>query len=125
MLSQSTELGPLIEREVTRALLPRALAACNGGGTLSFGALTANREGLQRRNKTLPWHDVARMEVRGGRFRIMRQGRRSPWAAIPTGKVLNLALLQALWVSSDIGGEFIGPAHGARWHTGTTHWNTM
>lgn len=103
MLSQSAELGALIEREVTRALLPRALATCDGGGTLSFGALTANREGLHRRNKTLPWHDVARMEVRGGRFRIMRQGRRSPWASVPTGKVLNLALLQALWVS--IGGQ--------------------
>lgn len=101
MLSQSAELGSLIEREVTRALLPRALATCDGGGTLAFGALTADREGLHRRNKTLPWRDVARMEVRGGRFRILRQGRHYPWASLPTGKVPNIALLQALFSCVD------------------------
>ena len=94
------ELGKAIEEEVTRRLLPEALATYNTGGLVSFGAIQVSLQGIsvQKQNgpKTLAWNEFNGYKVYDGRVKIKKRDARLVWETLLIPQVPNLCVLLAL-----------------------------
>ncbi len=94
------ELGKAIEEEVTRRLLPGAIAAYDAGNPVSFGAIQVSLQGIsvqqQKGPKTLAWDDFERIKVYDGRVRIKKRNARLTWETLLIPQVPNLCVLLAL-----------------------------
>lgn len=94
------ELGEAIEDEVTRRLLPEALAAYTTGGPVSFGAIQVSSQGIlvqkQDGSKTLAWNEFNGYKVYDGRVKIQKRDARRVWETLLIPQVPNLCVLQAL-----------------------------
>lgn len=94
------ELGKAIEDEVTRHLLPEALAVYQTGGAVSFGAMQVSSQGIsvQKQNelKTLLWSEFNGYKVYDGRVNIKKRAGRLAWETLLISQVPNLCVLLAL-----------------------------
>lgn len=88
------ELGAEIEREVTRHLLPGAIAAYEAGQAVSFGPVSATFQGLsvQEGRKTLPWEELGEVYVDKGFTTIKKRGALLTWEKLSVSQMLNLCV---------------------------------
>lgn len=91
------QLESILEREVTRCLLPRVIQAFEKGRWVSFGALRASSQGIHVKQKedALSWDEV-RFVLNEQHLAIKRTGQQHPWAVLPLASVRNLCLLRGL-----------------------------
>ncbi len=91
-------LGKQIEREVTRRLLPEALAAYKAGQTLNFGAVNVTPQGLslEETRKALPWEKLGAIDENKGYLIVKEKGTLSTWENIEVSTMLNLCVLLPL-----------------------------
>ncbi|HZN71189.1 MAG TPA: DUF6585 family protein [Micromonosporaceae bacterium] len=73
--SKPEEWGPLIQREVTVAQLPRVMETIGRGGTCRFGDLAINRDGLSIGERALGWPEIQEIDVASGYLRIKKTGK--------------------------------------------------
>jgi hypothetical protein len=92
------ELGKTIEEEVTRRMLPGAVAAYNAGSPVNFGAIMVSYQGISVQNgqKTLGWNEFKTIKVYDGRVTIKKQGAMLDWEKLLIPQVPNLCVLVAL-----------------------------
>jgi hypothetical protein len=83
------EWGPLIQTEILRAQLPRALAALDAGTNLQFGPLTINRGGIATSSKSLRWNEIENIDLFQGYLRIKQAGRWLRWSSRPVSQIPN------------------------------------
>ncbi len=57
------KLGAIIEQKTAELLLPEAQRAYQQGQALSFGPFTVDQSGLTYKKKTLPWNEVAKIQL--------------------------------------------------------------
>ncbi|WP_372406036.1 DUF6585 family protein [Streptomyces luteireticuli] len=93
------EWGAEIERAVTRAQLPRALAALDEGGRLAFGDVWLTGEGIGTGAGTgkvsARWSQVRRVDIRNGAVEVDIAGERHVWGRAVSG-IPNPFVLRAL-----------------------------
>jgi hypothetical protein len=90
------DLRELVEKQTLPHLLPPALQTFRAGKTLSFGAVSVNRDGLQHPYGILPWVDLDSLEVIKGKLIIRNHRSWRVMARVPRSKVPNLHVLLAL-----------------------------
>jgi hypothetical protein len=97
MMENGAALGPAIEEHVARALTPGLEQALGGGRDVAFGPLTLTADGIVHAGKTLPWKDVARIELlAGGSVAVYQKDGWQVWGRARMSRVPNLAVLFAL-----------------------------
>ncbi len=95
-LKNVEELGNTIQQEVTKRLLPRAVATYNSGGTVSFGKLAISPMGLAWGDKSLPWADIQGVQINKGMLSVKKQGKWLNWANIPVASIPNMLVALTL-----------------------------
>lgn len=91
-------LGAEIEREVTRHLLPGAIAAYETGHVVSFGPISVTLSGLsvQAGRKILPWEDLGEIYEDNGFITIKKRGALLTWEKLSISQMLNLCVFLPL-----------------------------
>jgi hypothetical protein len=95
-LERADQLAELIERETARRMLPEAERQLDAGGSVTFGPLTVGSAGLTKGSATLPWDEIADVQVVKGVLTARQRGRRRAWCAVGVSKVPNVAVLLGL-----------------------------
>ncbi|MFJ8845995.1 DUF6585 family protein [Streptomyces cyaneofuscatus] len=73
--SKPQEWGTAIQQGVTRAQLPKALAAIHSGESLSFGKLWISREAVGSARDAAKWTQIEEIRVIGGYVKIKMAGK--------------------------------------------------
>lgn len=92
-------LREVVEREVTRRLLPAALAEFDAGRRVAFGPLAIGPAGVSVEGKPelVPWEQVDKLEVEVDAVVVRRRGHRfGSWARVDAAAVANLPVAEAL-----------------------------
>jgi hypothetical protein len=89
-------LTDVIENEVARRMLPRALADIRAGRPWLFGDLRLTRDGLEYGGEFLPWRQFKEASCDGLAIAFRRHGAWQAWKRIGTDQVPNLRLLLTL-----------------------------
>ncbi|GHO47059.1 DUF6585 family protein [Ktedonospora formicarum] len=89
-------LGGMIEQETTRLLFPEALENYQQGQLLSYGPFTLDQLGLNYKGRSLPWSEVADIQVVRGHVLVKEHDTLFAWANVVYGEVPNLRVLQRL-----------------------------
>ena len=89
-------LGKTIQTEVTRRLLPGAVAAFARGETQSFGDVTISKEGLAHGTDRLPWEQVEGVRIEGRSLTVRKEAKWFPWSTVEVSRVPNVYVLLAL-----------------------------
>jgi hypothetical protein len=97
-------LTDVIENEVARRMLPRALADIRSGRPWFFGELRMTRDGLQYDGEVLPWHRFKKASCDGLTITFGQHDRWGTWKKIATDQVPNIRLL--LTLVRQLGEEF-------------------
>lgn len=87
-IERPREWGTEIQRAVTSAQLPGAVAALERGEDLSFGDITVNRDGISARGKSVPWGQLQEIQVKDGYVSLKQAGQ---WRSLSTTPVKNIA----------------------------------
>jgi len=95
------KLGKAIEQEVTRHLLPGALAAYNAGQPVSFGEISVSGQGItiRSRQETIAWNELNMVQGSGSHIYInwKKQGHLlASTRTIPISEVPNVCVLTEL-----------------------------
>ena len=90
------DLGTIIQREVTKLLLPRTIASYKSGETLSFGKVNVNRQGVNNGKEMIPWDQIDAIEVRSGLIVVQKYGRVMKWSTVREHETPNVYILQNL-----------------------------
>ncbi|MBA2676873.1 MAG: hypothetical protein H0U76_00510 [Ktedonobacteraceae bacterium] len=90
------KLGQQLEREVTRRLLPTALATATAGHDVGFGAITVNAHMISAEagHKTLPFSELEYIIMDEEKLYIYRKGERRAWHHQRVSPVPNPAILK-------------------------------
>jgi hypothetical protein len=84
----------VVEREVTRRLLPLALAAYQDGQELTFGPVSVGFRGWSRGSFTIPWCEVKAIMVADGWFVVTSSSLpQRLWIGLPISKIPNYSVL--------------------------------
>ncbi|GHF43574.1 MULTISPECIES: DUF6585 family protein [Streptomyces] len=78
------EWGPAIQRAVTVARFPQALAQLAAGQRLDFGPLWMTASGIGSGGKSVPWQQVEEITVKDGYVKLRVAGR---WSSLTTTSV--------------------------------------
>jgi len=89
-LQNMQQLSDTIQREVTRRLLPPAIASYNAGGTVSFGALLVSRQGLSNGKENIPWEEVEEVQLNNGIVTVRKKGKWLNWSSVTVGGTPNI-----------------------------------
>ncbi len=95
-LHQIAEVGKILQRMTTRALLPVALAAYERGASVPFGRFSVTQWGIADGQQTLLWRDLRRVSFEAGVLTIMHSGSRRPWATASVADIPNIYVFTAL-----------------------------
>jgi hypothetical protein len=96
-LENAEQLAEIIQQEVTRRQLGRAITAFNAGQPVQFGPLTVTQEGIVYGRKTLPWSQFAGAAIsQRGYFVVRAQGQATNWARVDMVKMPNMFTFVAL-----------------------------
>ena len=90
------ELRDLVEQQTLTHLFPPLLDLWEAGEDVSFGKLSATRDGLRFGDKTLPWAACEDIEVTGGQVTVKAQGAWLSFCKVPLHEVPNVHILLAL-----------------------------
>jgi Family of unknown function (DUF6585) len=89
-------LGELIDREISKVRLPRAVTAIREGKRLDFGPLSMDQGAIFDGQDTLPWQEVEAITVEEGKLVIRRVGGWLAWSKTHTHKIPDLQVLLTL-----------------------------
>lgn len=91
-------LGGFMEREVSRHLLPVALAKYEAEASLVFGPLEVSPLGLSIRQGqyVLPWPEYERLSLDETSLSLYRQGDNQPWATLSLSGLPNVWVLKGV-----------------------------
>ena len=91
-------LGKLIEREVTRRLLPQAITTYDKGTFVAFDEIAIDVQGIRVKHKDAPllWDDVEHVGINQKVISIYKKGEYWDWATLPVGRVPNVLVLKQL-----------------------------
>ncbi|GAA3455969.1 DUF6585 family protein [Dactylosporangium matsuzakiense] len=67
-------LGPILQEQVARVQVPRAVRYLHSGHAIPFGAYTVTAAGVTNRGRQAPWTDVAGVKIENGGLRLQRPG---------------------------------------------------
>lgn len=103
-LSRIELLGNRLEAEVTRRMLPRAIATYRAGTPLYFGDIIVQSQGIGIKRKTLPWNELKNIRIDESAVSIYRQGDVADWTSINLSDVPNVAVLSEIvdYIKRDI-----------------------
>jgi hypothetical protein len=90
------ELGSLIQEQVLKHMLPRAIDTYNNGGTLQFGKLSISKQGINNGKETIPWDQVRDIQIDEGHIIVKKAGKRLRWAGADVAKIPNPLLFITL-----------------------------
>ncbi len=91
-------LGQRIEREVTRRLLPQAIATYDKGTFVAFDEIAIDVQGIRVMHKDTPllWDDVEHVGINQRVISIYKKGEYWDWATLPVARIPNVAALKQL-----------------------------
>jgi hypothetical protein len=91
-------LGRLIEIEITRRLLPRALAAYQAGGPVAFDEIVVSTRGIGVKpgRKLLFWDEFERVSIDEKKIALYKRGTVAAWAVINVANIPNVEVLNEL-----------------------------
>ncbi|HTK06767.1 MAG TPA: DUF6585 family protein [Ktedonobacteraceae bacterium] len=97
-LLNSEVLGERVVQEVTRYLLPRAMAAYTRGETVLFDEIALSERGVMLREgrRKLSWSEFARLTINEKQLEWYTHGDLQPWAILPLGAVPNVEIVRRL-----------------------------
>ncbi len=101
-------LTDVIENQVARRMLPRALADVRSGRPWVFGDVRVTRDGLDSGGEVLPWDQFKSASCDGLVITFSRHDRRGAWRRVATDQVPTIRLL--LTLVRRLGDEFGRPA---------------
>lgn len=91
-------LGALMESEITRRLLPRAMVAYRAGGSVSFDEISVSRQGLAIRplKRLLPWTEFHALTIDEQAVLIHIHASHEPLVRLKTANLPNIDILRRL-----------------------------
>ncbi len=90
-LTDMQTFGPLVQSEIAKVQVPQAWQMINAGQSVGFVEFALSSAGLTAQGKgVVPWAEIREIQVIQGYVRIMRQGKRLPFAHVPAKKIPNL-----------------------------------
>lgn len=90
-LDQAEQLADLIQQEVTRRQLGRAITALKAGQPVHFGPLTITNEGIENGRKHLPWSQFAGAAISlQGHFVVRAHQQTLNWTRVDMVKMPNV-----------------------------------
>ncbi|MCL4302188.1 MAG: hypothetical protein KJ077_41255 [Anaerolineae bacterium] len=95
-MSDLAQLSATLQREVTARLLPEAIAAVQAGQPLVFGRLTVGQAGLSLGRRSLPWPEVASVQLEQGFVVIRRRSQKGEWGRTAVAGVPNIFVFTGL-----------------------------
>ena len=100
-VDQVAELGKVVQRLTTKALLPAAIDAYATGEPVRFGRFSVGQWGISNGQETLLWRDLRRIGFEHGVLTIVRSDPHQPWERrlwerVPVAQIPNIYLLTAL-----------------------------
>ncbi len=92
------KLGMLLEEEITRRLLPRAIAAYNAGDAVLFDDIAISKRWLRVRqgSKKLAWREFARLHVDERTIELYKKGMTGAWTTLKVSAIPNVGVLSGL-----------------------------
>jgi hypothetical protein len=97
-LLDSEKLGMLLEEEITRRLLPRAIAAYDAGDAVLFDDIAVSKRWLRIRqgSKKLTWRDFAGMHIDERSIWFYKKNMSEAWATLKVAAIPNISILNSL-----------------------------
>ena len=97
-LRESEKLGTRLEEEITRRLLPRAIAAFEAGDAVLFDEIALSKRWLRVRqgSKKLAWRDFAGLRNDDQTLKLYKKGLPDAWATLKVVAIPNVAVLSGL-----------------------------
>ncbi|HEV2653409.1 MAG TPA: DUF6585 family protein, partial [Ktedonobacteraceae bacterium] len=97
-LHDGEKLGTRLEGEITRRLLPRAVAAFEAGDAVLFDEIALSKRWLRVRqgSKKLAWRDFAGLRNDEQTLEIYKKGLPGAWATLKVAAIPNVAVLSGL-----------------------------
>jgi hypothetical protein len=91
-------LGRLIEIEITRRLLPRALASYQTGGPVVFDEIVVSSRGIGVKSgrKLLFWDDFGRLSIDEKKIALYKKSMDAAWTVLNVANVPNVEVLKEL-----------------------------
>lgn len=90
------EIVAIIERELTKRLLPQVQADYQTGKSVVFSGLSLTRQTIKYYKEEVIWERVKRVEVGPEKLAIERDDNHSDWLTVPLSDIANLCVLEAL-----------------------------
>ncbi len=97
-LRDGKKLGTRLEEEITRRLLPRAIAAFEAGDAVLFDEVALSKRWLRVRqgSKKLAWRDFAGLRNDDQTLELYKKGTPGAWATLKVATIPNVAVLSGL-----------------------------
>jgi hypothetical protein len=97
-LLDGEKLGMLLEEEITRRLLPRAIVAFDAGDPILFDniAISARSIRVKQGRKKLAWSEFERIDINGQTLEIYQKGQVAAWASLKVVDIPNVEILRGL-----------------------------
>ena len=97
-LSNLALLGERLEDEVTRRLLPRAIATYKSGAPLYFGDIAVMPQGISARRggKLLAWDKIENVTLNDATVSIHRKGNSRDWETMDIAEVPNASIFKGI-----------------------------
>jgi hypothetical protein len=73
-ITDIAEMGRILEREITRTLLPGAAATYEAGEPVVFGKFSVSKEGIGNGRETLRWSAIEGIKVQNGKILVKKRG---------------------------------------------------
>jgi hypothetical protein len=90
------QFAALLEQYVAQGQLPKAINSFDAGQTISFGSLTANRDGITTPHQSLPWSKIKGARITAVSTVVVEKSGVPPWWLFSAPKVPNYSLFVAL-----------------------------
>jgi hypothetical protein len=97
-LLNGEKLGALLEGEITRRLLPRAIAAFDAGDTIVFDTIAISIRSLHVKlgSKKIVWNEFERIQIDEQTLEIYKKGQSAAWASLKVAALPNVEILRGL-----------------------------
>ena len=97
-LLNGEKLGMLLEQEITRRLLPRAIVAFNADDPILFDniAISARSIRVKQGRKKLEWREFERIDIDEQTLEIYQKGQSAAWASLKVMDIPNVEILRGL-----------------------------
>ena len=97
-LLDGEKLGMLLEEEITRRLLPRAIVAFDAGDPILFDtiAISPGSIRVKQGRKKLAWNELERLHLDDQALEIYKKGQAAPWASLKVLDIPNVEIMRGL-----------------------------